>query len=460
MVSAGAQARRLRRSPENKPAINASSIDEAFVKHSSHQQMFRTIAAAELMPHWPIMLPFVILLLAIVLGPVVAQHHWQRHYHRLCVALAGIVCVYYLIVVRQPSRVLHALLDYLSFIVIVGSPFVISGGIHLRVRSPSGPLKNSAFLFAGAVLGNLIGTIGASVLLIRPWIAMNKGRVSPMHIAFFIFLVSNIGGALLPLGSPLVLGYLKNVPFTWTLQHCWAEWLTTVAILLLVFFIWDWINHRALSRRTSQSAMLRCDGARNFFFLFALLIALIAAPVGWRELLLILIAVGSYFATSNRIRETNEFTFAPLIEVGWLFLGIFGTMIPVLDFMERSASNLGVRSEFQFYWASGLLSAVLDNAPTYLAFFATALGLHGLDINESSDVMKFISGGGRELVAISLGAAFFGALTYIGNAPNLLIKTIAEHAGTPTPRFAGYIVKYALPVLLPVLILISLLFFR
>src|SRR4051794_21351560 len=148
--------------------------------------MFALIQTPGSMPSWPIMLPFVILLLAIALGPVVAQHHWERHYHRLCIALAGIVCLYYLVMVRQPDRVSQAFLDYAKFIIIVGSPFVISGGIHLRVRSPSGPLKNSAFLLAGAVLANLIGTIGASMVLIRPWIAMNKGRVSPMHIAFFI----------------------------------------------------------------------------------------------------------------------------------------------------------------------------------------------------------------------------------------------------------------------------------
>jgi Na+/H+ antiporter NhaD/arsenite permease-like protein len=190
-----------------------------------------------------------------------------------------------------------------------------------------------------------------------------------------------------------------------------------------------------------------------------LLGALIAVPEGWREPLMILTALGSYLATPKRIRAANNFDFAPLKEVGWLFLGIFGTMIPVLEFMEQSAGNLGLNSDAAFFWATGLLSGVLDNAPTFLAFLAAAFGLHGLDINDPSHVSRFLAGGGHELVAVSLGAAFFGALTYIGNAPNLLIKAIAEQADVPTPSFLGYIWKFAVPVLIPIFALVSLLFF-
>ncbi len=413
-------------------------------------------------PNWPIMLPFVILLVAIALAPLIAQHHWERHYHKLCVALAGIVCLYHLFVVKQSARVVHAGIDYVTFMVVVGSFFVVAGGIHLRVKSPSGAMRNTLFLFVGALLGNLIGAIGASMLLIRPWIAMNRGRIAPMHIAFFVFLVSNIGGALLPVGPPLFLGFLKGVPFGWTLQNCWRQWLITVAIVLAVFFVLDLINLRARRRAIHESEITqwRCDGAQNFAFLFALLAGLIAGPAGWREPLMALIALGSYFATPQRIREANNFTLTPLKEVGWLFLGIFGTMIPVLEYMERSAEKLGLTSETAFYWATGLLSALLDNAPTYLAFFATALGLHGFDINDSSDVIRFIGENGRELIAVSIGASFFGALTYIGNAPNLLVKTIAEHARVPTPSFIAYIWKFAMPILIPIFVVISILFFR
>jgi len=413
-------------------------------------------------PNWPIMLPFVILLVAIALAPLIAQHHWERHYHKLCVALTGIVCLYHLFVVKQSARVVHAGIDYVTFMVVVGSFFVVAGGIHLRVKSPSGAMRNTLFLFVGALLGNLIGTIGASILLIRPWIAMNKGRAAPMHIAFFIFLVSNIGGALLPVGPPLFLGFLKGVPFGWTLQNCWRQWLITVAIVLAVFFVLDLVNLRARKRAIHESEITqwRCAGAQNFAFLFALLAALIAVRPGWREPLMALIALGSYFATPQRIREANNFTLAPLKEVGWLFLGIFGTMIPVLEFMERSAGKLGLDSDLTFFWATGFLSALLDNAPTYLAFFAAALGLHGYDLNDSSHMVRFISENGREVIAISLGATFFGALTYIGNAPNLFVKTIAEHARVPTPSFIGYIWKFAMPILIPIFVVISILFFR
>src|SRR5207248_7223167 len=188
------------------------------------------------------MVPFAVVLLAITLGPWIAQHHWERHYHKLCLALAGSVCLYYLLVLKQPTRIIHAGMEYVTFMVVVGSFFVVAGGIHLRAKAPSSPLRNTLFLLAGAVLGNLIGTIAASMLLIRPWIAMNRGRVAPMHIAFFIFLVSNIGGGLLPVGPPLILGFLKGVPFGWTLQNCRPQWLLTVAIVLAVFFVLDLVN--------------------------------------------------------------------------------------------------------------------------------------------------------------------------------------------------------------------------
>ena len=443
-------------------AAALSLVDQPLSSHSNYKlEMLPNFGPASGEPNPAIMLPFGILLLAIAFGPLIARYHWERHYHQLCVALAGVVCAYHLFVVHQAARVLHASIDYVTFMVVVGSFFVVSGGIHLRVKAPSGPARNTLFLFFGAVLANLIGTIAASLLLIRPWIRMNKGRVAPLHIAFFIFLVSNIGGALLPVGPPLFLGFLKGVPFGWTLQHCWRQWLMMVGFVLVVFFVLDFINLRRHKRRTHESELTSWgyDGGHNFVFLFVILAALIAVPVGWRESLAVLTAFGSYLGTPKRVREANNFTLAPLKEVGWLFLGIFGTMIPVLEFMERSAGKLGLNSDLTLYWATGILSALLDNAPTYLAFFAAALGLHGLDINDASHVARFISENGRELIAISLGATFFGALTYIGNAPNLFVRTIAEHARVPTPGFVEYIWKFALPILLPPFALVSILFF-
>src|SRR2546423_14276916 len=183
------------------------------------------------------MVPFAVLLLAIALGPLIARHHWERHYHKLCLALAGIVCFHYLLVLKQPARVVHAGMEYATFMVVVGSFFVVAGGIHLRAKAPSSPFRNTLFLLAGAVLGNLIGTIAASLLLIRPWIAINRSRIAPMHIAFFIFVASNVGGALLPVGPPLLLGLLNGVAFSWPLQHRCRAWSTAVGLLLLIFFV-------------------------------------------------------------------------------------------------------------------------------------------------------------------------------------------------------------------------------
>src|SRR5438874_2831617 len=297
------------------------------------------------------MVPFAVLLLAIALGPLIAQHHWERHYHKLCLALAGSVCLYYLLVLKQPARIVHAGMEYVTFMVVVGSFFVVAGGIHLRAKAPSSPLRNTLFLLAGAVLGNLIGTIAASLLLIRPWIAMNRSRIAPMHIAFFIFVVSNVAGALLPVGPPLLLGFLNGVPFSWTLQHCWRAWSTTVGLILLIFFVLDLVNWRA-SKKTADLSSWRCDGAHNFVFLFAVLAAIIAVPDGWRELLVVLTATGSYLGTPQRIRESNDFSFGPLKEVAWLFLSIFGTMIAVLVLMEQAAGELWLRSEIGFYLAA------------------------------------------------------------------------------------------------------------
>lgn len=404
------------------------------------------------------MVPFAVLLLAIALGPLIAQRHWERHYHKLCLALAGIVCCYYLFVLKQPAQVVQTAAEYVTFIVVVGSFFVVAGGIHLRAGSSATPLGNTVFLLAGAVLGILIGTIAASLLLIRPWIAMNRSRIAPMHIAFFIFVVSNAAGALLPVGPPLLLGFVNGVPFFWTLEHCWRPWSMTVGLILLVFFALDLVNSRA-RREPANLSSWQCDGAHNFIFLFVLLAVIIVVPVGWRETLIILTALGSYLGTPERIRKSNNFSFLPLKEVAWLFLGIFGTMVPVLAFMEQSTGELGLRGAFGFYWATGLLSALLDNAPTYLAFFAAVLGLHGLDLKDTAGIAAFISSDGRELAAVSLGATFFGALTYIGNAPNLLVKSIAEHGRIPTPSFIGYIWRFALPILIPILVLVSVLFF-
>jgi Na+/H+ antiporter NhaD/arsenite permease-like protein len=416
-------------------------------------------------PNPLIMLTFAALLLSIALAPVIFRHHWERHYHKLCLGLAAITSSYYVFALGSGTRVLHATLDYVSFMVVVGSFFVVAGCIHLRIRGRGRPALNTLFLLGGTMLGNIIGTTGASMLLIRPWIALNRNRFGGIHTVFFIFTVSNLGGALLPVGPPLFLGYLKGVPFWWALQRCWLPWSVTLATVLIIFCVLDSLHlrkRRLSNKRANESASggnWHCDGAVNFISMLALLAALIVSPAGWREVIMASIAVAAYLFTPRQIHRANEFTFAPIKEVAWIFLGIFGTMIPVLDYMERHAVQLGLRSDLQFYWGTGALSALLDNAPTYLTFLAGALGLHGLSMENAAQMSEFVSRHDHYLVALSLGATCFGALTYVGNGPNLLVKAIAEHAKIETPSFFGYTFKFAVPVLAPIFVLVSILFF-
>jgi Na+/H+ antiporter NhaD/arsenite permease-like protein len=413
-----------------------------------------------------ILLPFAALLFSIALAPLILRHHWERHYHKVCLGLSAITSLYYIFALNSGTRVLHAGLEYVSFMVAVGAFFVVAGGIHLRVRSQGRPAVNTLFLLGGALLGNIIGTTGASMLLIRPWITMNRNHFAGTHIAFFIFTVSNIGGALLPVGPPLFLGYLKGVPFWWALQRCWLPWAVTLAAVLIVFYVIECVRFRRIALRrdgesdAGRAANWHCDGATNFIFILAILATLIAAPAGWRELIMLSIVVAAYVLTPRQIHRANEFTLTPIKEVAWIFLGVFGTMIPVLDYMEMHAGKLGLSSDLQFFWGTGVLSALLDNAPTYLTFLAGALGLHGLSMDNGGQMAEFLAKHDHHLVAISLGATCFGALTYIGNGPNLLVKAIADHAKIPTPTFFGYAFKFAIPVLVPVLVLVSILFFR
>jgi Na+/H+ antiporter NhaD/arsenite permease-like protein len=406
------------------------------------------------------MVPFAGLLLTIAIAPALLPQQWHKHHGKICAAFAAVTVSYYIFALHSGSRVLHAGFEYLSFIAVVAAFFVVAGGIHLQVRGRATPAQNTLFLLVGALFGNLFGTVGASMLLIRPWLALNRGRFAGFHLAFFIFVVSNIGGVLLPIGPPLLLGYLNGVPFWWVAQRCWLPWSITLGAVLVLFYLIDRLNYRRPNDHNPSGEKWKCSGTTKFLEMGALLACLIILPGGWREFFVVVIAIAAYFFTAPEIRQRNEFSFGPLQEIAWIFVGIFGTLIPVLDYMERHAADLGLRSDAQFFWTTGLLSAVLDNAPAYLTFFAGALGLHGFRIENSGQVVEFIARHDHSLVAISLGATFFGALTYIGNGPNLLVKAIADHAGIKTPGFFGYIFKFALPILLPIFALISFLFFR
>jgi len=406
-------------------------------------------------------LPFGLLLFLIAAAPLAAPHFWEKYYAHVAVGLGIFTASYYLVGLRETGPLVHAVREYVSFLALVGSLYVVSGGILIRVKGEAKPLTNCAFLLTGAVLANVLGTTGASMLLIRPWIRMNKYRITEFHIVFFIFVVSNVGGALTPIGDPpLFLGFLKGVPFWWPLQHCWKAWLIATLLLLLVFYVLD---RRNFLRAPEQVREMETR-EENWSFeglvnvpLVGLLLGGILLPFGWREALMIGAACVSWFVTPRRVHEANHFDFAPVKEVGWLFAGIFLTMIPALQVLGANTEAIGLHSSIQFFWSTGILSGVLDNAPTYLAFLAAAFGSAGLNLD--TDMPLFIQQQASLLLAVSLGAVFFGALTYIGNGPNLMVKKIADQQKVHTPDFMAYIVRYSAPILLPILALVGFLFF-
>jgi len=421
-------------------------------------------------PAW-ILAPFVVLLGAIAMGPLLTPKLWHERYHVFSVCMAAIVFVYYLVGRREAAPLAHSLQEYISFMALIGSLFVVTGGIHLGVAGEATPLRNAAFLAMGGLLANILGTTGAAMLLIRPWIRMNRYRITSFHIVFFIFIVANVGGCLTPVGDPpLFLGYLRGVPFFWTLTHLWPDWLTVVGLLLLVFYVLDTLNFRRAPRpvREKETARetFRLDGARNAFFVAVILGAVLlrgaGAPWGVPELIMAAAAWLAHRFTDQAIRDQNEFSFDPLKEVGWLFLGIFATLVPVIHTLSVHAGKFGHPTDLHYYFMTGSLSAFLDNAPTYLTFLTLALTLHQppLHLLDPKDVAQFAANNPHTLAAISLGAVFFGACTYIGNGPNLLVKSIADAAKIRTPSFFGYILGYTLPILLPILLLAGWLFIR
>jgi Na+/H+ antiporter NhaD/arsenite permease-like protein len=402
-------------------------------------------------------LPFVGLLLAIALLPLAAPHFWESNVRKLAVAAALALPVLVLYLRAHPQALAHAALDYVSFIVLLGGLFVISGGILLEGDLEATTRTNAVLLGAGALLASFVGTTGASMLLIRPLLQTNRERKRVAHtVVFFIFLVSNIGGCLTPLGDPpLFLGYLIGVPFAWTLR-LFVPWLFTVALVLAVYVVWD-RRERAreaasdLKRDFYEVRPLRIAGKENLVLLAGVLaaVALLGAP--WRELAIIALALVSYRQTDPELRRANRFTFQPILEVAALFAGIFVTMLPALDLLKARGAELGVREPWQFFWATGMLSSFLDNAPTYLTFLALAKGL-GLSpevVGVSHEV----------LVAISLGAVFMGANSYIGNGPNFMVRAIAEERGVKMPSFGGYML-YSSAVLIPIFLLVTAVFFR
>ena len=466
------------------------------------------------------MLPFGLLLATIALAPLFFADWWSKHYAKVAFGLAAVVLAYYFLGLHEVGRgrirdVGH---EYISFIALIGSLFVVSGGIHINVKGEASPVVNVVFLLIGAVTANLLGTTGASMLLIRPWIRMNKYRITAHHIVLFIFIISNVGGCLTPIGDPpLFLGYLYGIPFWWVAEHCLPMWAMGIGILLAMFYVVDRLNFNRAPRSVRQMETAheewRFEGLSNVLFLAVILFSVfVNRPVFLRELMMVGAAVGSYFTTKKQVHESNHFNFHPIKEVAILFVGIFATMLPALDWLAGNARELlGTDpGSSVFYWGAGSLSSVLDNAPTYLSFlsgsfgsfvnhdivelvrahissgtidFSNLSGPHAEQVRQTLEALQkyhsdhlmaktvsteeievcFLLGNAtfnKYILAISIGAVFFGANTYIGNGPNFMVKSIADHAKVRTPTFLDYIWKFTLPFMLPMLIAVWLVFFR
>jgi Na+/H+ antiporter NhaD/arsenite permease-like protein len=422
-------------------------------------------------PLWSVA-PFLLMLLSIAVVPLVFPKWWDHNTNKLLLSIAMSLPVLAILLPSGIHFLEESLVDYVSFIVLLGALFVISGGIYIKGEFAGTPLINTAFLGIGAVLANLIGTTGASMLLIRPYLRANHRRKNRAHLAvFFIFVVSNIGGLLTPLGDPpLFLGFLRGIPFQWTLSLL-PIWATAVAAVLLVFNLYDqYIFVRedvetpgALAEDVQPRRRLHIQGKRNFLFLLGVMAAAIlsghfAWPRGIQEALMISMAALSWFTTPKKVHEENHFHFHPILEVAAVFAGIFVTMIPALEILRMHSTELGIQEPWQYFWMSGLLSSFLDNAPTYLTFTSMALGLIGSE-TENLGALLHSDLGVSLLRAVSVGSVFMGANSYIGNGPNFMVKSIAEQHRIRMPSFGGYML-YSGAVLIPIFLLVTLIFFR
>lgn len=428
------------------------------------------------------LIPFVLMLLMIAIGPLIAEKWWEKNLNKLIVSLVlGIPTAICLICGGMGHDLEHQVVfDYLPFIILLLALFVITGGIHMSGDIKAKPWVNTLFLGIGFVLASIMGTTGAAMLLIRPVIETNKERKNTVHtILFFIALVANCGGLLTPLGDPpLFMLFLRGASFTWFL-NMWMEWAFTGAVLLIIYFLMDSYFYKKedaadLAKDNSNAEKIHISGKINFVYLLGVVLAVAFVNEGTlkfmgdenasvfvkflREYVLLALAALSYFTTSKQTRMVdNKFTWSPIIEVAVLFLGIFITMTPALAYLKAHAADLGLSHTWQFYYSTGLLSSFLDNTPTAVAFHSVATGL-------TPDQMAVFGGtmvaGIPEVLlkAICIGAVFFGSMTYIGNGPNFMVKAIAEESGIKMPSFFGYMIKFSLIILLPVYILVQLIF--
>ena len=428
------------------------------------------------------MIPFGLMLLVIAVAPLLADHWWESNKHKLEVALfLGIPTAVCLIMGGMLHELEHQLFgDYIPFIVLLLALYVITGGIHLSGDIKAKPWINTLFLGIGWLLASIMGTTGAAMLLIRPLLTTNQQREYKVHtVLFFIALAANCGGLLTPLGDPpLFMLFLRGASFTWFLS-LFPQWLFTGVMLLVIYFVLDTYYYKkehwtALSADQREQVPMRLGGKLNFLYLVGVVLSVAFINSGsipemaaedapmWlkymREIALLSLTGLSLYTTKHKVRyELNKFTWAPIVEVAVLFLGIFTTMTPALAYLNANAASLGLDSTWQFYYTTGLLSSFLDNTPTAVAFHSVATGLTteqmvAFGSNMVAGIPEVL------LMAISIGSVFFGAMTYIGNGPNFMVKAIAEENGVKMPSFFGYMLKFSLIVLLPIYVLVQVIF--
>ncbi len=412
------------------------------------------VAALPVAWPWWSLLPFVAMLLSIAVLPLCAPHWWESNRNRGWVALACGGPVIIAMAMMDAHTLQHTAMEYVAFILLLASLYVITGGIVVRGHLRGTPAINSFILLLGAAIASVIGTTGASMLLVRPMLRANHARQHKAHImVFFIFLVSNIGGLLTPLGDPpLFLGFLRGVPFFWTVR-LWPMWAFACGFLTLIFYIFDrWMVTREqpqlLSHAGDTSDKLRVAGAHNFLFLGAIIAIIVASgnmalPPGAVEAAMIAVMAAAWATTPAELRAENAFSWTPIVEVMVVFAGIFAAMMPALALLNVHGANLGLREPWQYFWVTGLLSSFLDNAPTYLTFTTCASALLGTDAQQLQAMLQQPAGPAL-LSAISLGAVMMGANTYLGNGPNFMVRAIAEDHGVRMPHFFAYMVYSAL----------------
>ncbi|HEY4650403.1 MAG TPA: sodium:proton antiporter [Pontibacter sp.] len=434
-----------------------------------------------------LIIPFLILIGMIAAGPIFFGHFWEHNYKKVAVVLGLTVLGYYLFALQDVHMPVHTFFEYASFAILLSSLYIAAGGIYINVNANATPAMNVLLVAIGAVLANVVGTTGASLLLIRPFIRLNVHRIKAYQIVFFIFIVSNAGGLLTPLGDPpLFIGFLKGVPFFWTLQHLFTPWLISIALLCLAFYLvdsrnkeTDYIPKPEVVARNEERTEFYVTGKRNLFWLAIIIGAIFLDPnvidglphiyydgnkfSFLREIIQLSAAFACFRFSSKTALAGNRFSFDPILEVVFLFFGIFFTMMPALQLSAEIASSPQYAQYITpnfLYWATGSLSGFLDNAPTYANFLSLAMAKYDMAQNSVVEVRQFATGTGTDpitlvlLEAVSLASVLFGAFTYIGNGPNFMVKAIAESEGIKMPSFFGYVIRYSIPFLLPILVLV------